>query len=217
MSSPLDVQATLDGGTHRYTVPEQRNVPAKMKAIQIAEPEAVPIGPAGLDMRIADTDLKAIRRSDMLGTGLHRPLSLCWRRTVCPIPWTRCIIRGAHCFSTSPLRIVCTVTRIRFSRFRTSGKGCSSRTSRPILRALLSVKRLFPRSIYYDDLEVTPRIWKVSQRLRSVVTVMQTTASIWHTLQFTLRRSTWLPSLSILILANWVSIAGSSSIAGTLY
>ena len=82
----LDVQAALDGGTHRYTVPEQRNVPAKMKTIYKSlnpRPSLLVLLDAICGFfadLFADTNLRAIRRSDIhtllteVGQDLYTPI-----------------------------------------------------------------------------------------------------------------------------------------------
>ena len=176
----LDVQAALDGGTHRYTVPEQRNVPAKMKAIyKSLNPR--PSLLALLDSicgffadLFADTDLKAIRRSDIhtllteVGQDLYAPIQASIKSASAiefvlaedclSYPLDALYYQGCPLFLDKPITYRLHSHSDTLLQVSDQWKGLliSHESSDPE-RALLSVKRLFPRSIYYDDLEVHPK------------------------------------------------------------
>ena len=176
----LEVRATIDGTTHRYTVPEQRNLPTKMRAIYKAlnpRPSLFALLEAVSGFfgdLFSDSEVKAIRRSDIqtllveAGQDLYAPIltsiksasaiEFVLAEDCLSYPLDALYYRGRPLFLYKPITYRLHTHSDSLLQVSDQWKGLliSHESSDPE-RALLSVKRLFPRSVYFDDLEVHPK------------------------------------------------------------
>lgn len=175
----LAVQAALAGETHKYTVSEQWKIPAKMKAIYRFLNPRHPL--LVLRDRIydfftylfGDTNMKAIKQSDIhtllaeVGQELYSPIQA-WIDQASAIEFVlaeECLFypldalyyQGHPLFLDKPITYSLHGHSDALLQVSDQWKGVliADKTSDPE-QAVLSVKPLFPDSLYFDNLEVHP-------------------------------------------------------------